>query len=261
MPLTQADIINIDQSWYDSAPGEHAQGRNGARKLKNSDGQMAFFKVPKPHILGNEVLAYVLASHLGLPCAKVKFADLFESEGSVQKGILSFRITGIELMEWPLLPTQVTQNLARYVMNSSDIGKIAVFDVWSYNVDRGTSNLVVSPKEEWPNKYLIYMIDHEECFYGFNEVCNRHEADGVWGLAERFITMTEIKSVIRFSQVEEFIGEIEAISNDDLRAMISLIPQDYYNPNQAETIFNILQKRRDSLRVIIRDWCTRENQL
>lgn len=259
--MNSSDLINADQTWFDIPPVQPMQSRNQARKLQNASGNMAFFKTPQNHVLGNEVLGWVLADRLSLPCAQAQFASLPDATGQIKDGILSFRVTGVELIEWPIVPDEIRQNLAKYVLNHDDIAKIAIFDVWTYNNDRSTANLIISRKLEWKKKYLIYMIDHEECFYGYAETCNRHDQDGMWMNPDSFIHIPEVKSIINYSQVDSFIADIENITDDELKQLIGMIPSRYYNPNQADTVFNILQKRRNILRTLIQDWCKKENKL
>lgn len=259
--MTTDDLINTDQRWLEIDPNQRMQGRNSARQVKNSSNEVAFFKTPPPHVLANEVLAYVIADKLNLPCAVVKFAKLFESGGSPQIGVLSFRVTGFEPIEWPLVPAEIRAKPKKYIMNLNDLAKIAIFDIWCYNTDRSTANLIISRKEEWPGKFTVYMIDHEESLYGSAEPCNRHEGDGAWQDITRFLNVPELKETVKFSEVLDFINEIEGVSDEELKSMMALIPNEYYNPNQAEIVFNILQKRRNSLRAIVEDWCRSENKL
>jgi hypothetical protein len=257
--MNQADLINTDQSWFDIPPVQ--PGRNQARKVQNASGEIAFFKAPQPHVLGNEVLSWAVSDRLALPCAKVQFATLPDSNGNPQSGILSFRVQGVELVEWPLVPGEIRQNMQRYVMNYGDISKIAIYDIWTYNNDRHAANLIISRKTEWKKKYLVYIIDHEECFYGYAPICNRSEQDALWNSPGGFISVPEIKNTIKFSEIESFISEIEGINDEELKQLIDLIPDRYYNANQADAVFDILRKRRDKLRALVRDWCQTEGKL
>src|SRR5258708_6503387 len=220
--MNLSDLTNTEQSWFDIPPVQAAGGRNAARKLQNSSNQMAFFKTPALHVQGNEVLGYVMANKLNLPCAEVKFATLPDPTGQPTDGILSFKITGVELMEWPLVADKIRNSPMEYIMNYEDIGRIAAFDIWTHNNDRSTANLIISNKVEWKEKYIIYMIDHEECFYGYPETCNRTEDNPAWSILTNFVSIPEIKEAIKFSKIEPFISKIEAIDDSELKALVDL---------------------------------------
>lgn len=259
--MTIDEIKNTDQTWAITDPNPTAT-RNAARRIKNSSGSYGFFKTPLPHIIGNEVLAYVIGDRLSLPCAKAVFAKLFEENGVTQNGVISLRVSGFEPIEWDLLPKEITGNLRKFVMNGQDLAKIGVFDVWSYNLDRGgVGNLIISRKDEWSRKYSVYMIDHEECFYGLPENFSRTESDGNWNKAESFIKIEAIKEAIKFSDIQEFLSEIEAITNEELKSLIDLIPSEYYDTEKAEKVYNLLAARKTQIRSIMQEWCTRENKL
>ncbi len=142
--MTFDDITNTDQSWIEIDPSQPMGGRSSARKVRNAHSEIAFFKSPPLHVQGNEVLAYVFGDKLGLPCAKVKFAKLFDDGNGSKPGILSFRVSGIETVDWPLVPSVVTSKPKKYIINLAHLPKIAIFDIWTYNTDRNQGNLVIS---------------------------------------------------------------------------------------------------------------------
>lgn len=253
------DLVNDDQSW---SVVEQKASRNSAKKIRNSAGIEGFFKTPPLHVLANEVLAYIFADNLGLPCAKVKFAKLFQENNISQVGVISFRVSGFEPIDWEIVPSDIRGNPKKFIMNGQDLAKIGVFDVWSYNMDRGsTANLVISRKEEWSRKYGVYMIDHEESFYGLPDTFSRNENDNVWYNVNSFIRINEIKQSIKFSDIEEFITDIESLNDDQIRNCINIIPDEYYSAEKKDIVFNLLSKRRGHIRKIMEDWCKQENKL
>lgn len=244
--------INTD-AWTQYGP-ERKSGVLNLVRDSNDVGQImaCWFKYPQSNDSGpipaNEFIACKLGELLDLPVAKIQFKDLAGKKGSISLSVAP------EPLKWANFPYK--SKLQVYLDNYDVLSQIIAFDVWTNNQDRNADNLLYSQAEQRKKKYKLHLIDHGHAIYGPSSQPTPKEAFSF----NTHVLLPELSGL--FSHGIDFfrgaIEEIQHIKDEQIHAIIDLVPEGYMTQEQKDYVKNMLSYRRDKLYNEIEEECKKQ---
>lgn len=146
-------------------------------QAETTDGEVfqGFIKDVTCRQLFNEVFAFALAKHLGLPVAETMLCEVSPSVQKLATGaeyasypsgsriaLLSVDTLAVSLMPQVSDPElkDLDPGLVNHLCNWSRLGELYAFDTWIANIDRNPGNILLDQKGDY------HLIDHGSSFTG-----------------------------------------------------------------------------------------------
>jgi hypothetical protein len=226
------------------------------RRSKGGQIETGYFKFSIPQserymgpLLGNELLAYQLASRLHLPTARVEAAKI---EG--QLGVVSLARPEPQLYKWTQLNRQIHRNIPSFILRPDRLLKMLVFDIWICNIDRHGKNLIVYPVGE---KYDFYLIDHGLSLLGAMRwqgfSWDHPHWERVVGYNRNYVRGLS-KYIRNYEQLKPYVKEIQHIPYQELETLVDSVPLIMLSSENKKTVKQLLLLRQKKLHTIVQQW-------
>ncbi|MGJ7909894.1 HipA family kinase [Neobacillus sp. LXY-1] len=223
------------------------EGKSNAHLITFSDGKdyvVKYFQPGFDRSLPNEWVAYCLGRFLGLP---IPFATIVEIPEE-------FSVSIPELAEMHLTQHQFASvyipgcydghqvSTVSSIVNPQTLAGIILFDYWLCNRDRTRKNILL--REDTPNSYQLWAIDHAEIFASYNWQHPDSELlpVGILKSATHQLMAQFITDEGQFFKEMEVIQSIPILLIEEI---VSLIPDDWnVSKTERKEIVTTLLTRR-----------------
>lgn len=213
---------------------------------------------PERHgpLSANERIAYELGELLGLPLRPVQF---YAYHGL--RGHISWAVTETA-KPWSMLDWAIRRDPRRFLSQPDILQWMFVFDVFIFNHDRHEANVLVTERSYY-GAHDIFLIDHDLALYGIRAKWKTHRWwQPAWRDPGIFIRIPEVKALVcRMEEIEPAIAAIESIERDQIERIVDGIrdlDEGYLTHFEAHTVKQMLFRRQEELRGIMRRWCLSE---
>ena len=230
----------------------------------------AFFKYdPHPQdgtlLPANERITFELAALLDMPITSVKFHT-----HDNMKGHISYVVPGdfeiwnnLEIKFVGTFGTNIQGRVPECFADVDTFYAMFVFDTWIANSDRHGGNFIgtLLPGSD---KLNLYLIDHGHCILGpAHQLNSMQQNEQNWYDVSKFTRLPKevIDLITDFSQLHSHVAKIEAITNEQITAIVDNIPGEYLSDEHKGLAIRILITRRDKLREMIVDWCKQQGKI
>jgi hypothetical protein len=226
------------------------EGKSNPHLITFNDGKDYMVKYFQPGFektLPNEWISYCLGRYLGLP---IPYAQLVEIPQEFSSKVPELAQMGYSKSQFASLYIpgcldghQV--NTLPHIINHHSLAGVILFDYWLSNKDRTRKNILL--REESPNSYLLWVIDHAEVFGSYNWLQPDLEtlsADIMKSATHQLMALF-IKNEKNFTDQLELIQTIPILLIEEI---VALIPDDWLvTKEEKKAIVSTLLTRRKKI--------------
>jgi hypothetical protein len=226
------------------------EGKSNAHLITFNDGRdyvVKYFQPGFEKTLPNEWVSYCLARYLGLPIPFSRIVDIpeeFSSQVPELAHMSNIKYQFASLYVNDCFDGHQVSSVPQ-IINHHSLAGIILFDYWLYNKDRTRKNVLF--REETPNSFHLWIIDHAEVFGSY-----------CWELLDLEMLPVEIMKsgthelLAAFIEDEEnFVEQLELIQTIPtflLEEIVELIPEEWsVSKDEKKAIVSALVKRRKKI--------------
>ena len=225
-------------------------GKSNAHLITFNDGRdyvVKYFQPGFEKTLPNEWVGYCLGRYLELP---IPYAQIVEIP--IEFSLTVPELAHLSYSHYQFASLYVPGCLDGHqvptvpqINNHHTLASIILFDYWLSNKDRTRKNILL--REEAPDSYHLWAIDHAEVFGSYNWQQQEIEI-----LPEMIIKSATHQLMALFIEKEQdFIDQLELIQTIPIlliEEIVALIPEDWLvTKEEGKAIVNTLVKRRKKI--------------
>lgn len=226
------------------------EGKSNAHLITFNDGRdyvVKYFQPGFEKTLPNEWIGYCLGRYLGLPIPYAQIVEISPEFSSkvpelVQLSYSQFQFASLYV---PGCLDGHQVSTVPQINNHHSLASIILFDYWLSNKDRTRKNILL--REELPNSYQLWVIDHAEIFGSYNWLQN--DLDSL--PAEIIKSATHQLMVLFIEDEKNFTDQLEIIQTLPILLMeeiVALIPEDWLvTKEEGKAIVSTLVARRKKI--------------
>lgn len=204
----------------------------------------------------NERIAYEIGELLGLPVMPVQFYNYHGLRGHLAWAVPQ------TAKPWSLLDWSIKRHPEKFFRQPDLLQRMFVFDVFIYNHDRHEGNVLVTERSYY-GAHDVYLIDHDLAIFGIYGKWRTYRWwHRAWADCGVFLRIPEVKNMVtRFEQLEPTVAAIEGIPRQKIEAVVDGIrdlDEGHLDHFEAHTIKQMLLRRQESLRGMLKRWCLSE---
>jgi hypothetical protein len=226
------------------------EGKSNAHLITFNDGRdyvVKYFQPGFEKTLPNEWVGYCLGRYLGLPIPYARIVEISEEFSSKVPNLAHMNYSHSQFAslyvpgclnghEVPTVP---------HINNHYSLASIILYDYWLSNKDRTRKNILL--REESPNSYQLWVIDHAEVFGSYNWL----QTDLDILPAEMIKSATHQLMALFIKEEKDFIDQLELIQTLPIlliEEIVTLIPDDWLvSKDEKKAIVSTLVTRRKKI--------------
>jgi len=226
------------------------EGKSNAHLITFNDGRdyvVKFFQPGFEKSLPNEWIGYCLGRYLGLP---IPFAQIVEIPQEFSLKIpelahMNYSQSQFASLYVPSCLDGHQVSTVSHITNHHSLASIILYDYWLSNKDRTRKNILL--REESPNSYQLWVIDHAEVFGSYNWI----QPDLDLLPAELIKSATHQLMALFIEEEQNFTDQLELIQTLPIlliEEIVTLIPDDWLvSKEDKKAIVSTLLTRRKKI--------------